>query len=31
LQSRNAARARDLRLADVRSFQDFVYRRLGWS
>jgi GntR family transcriptional regulator, colanic acid and biofilm gene transcriptional regulator len=31
LQSRNAARARDLRLADVRSFQDFVYRRVGWS
>jgi GntR family transcriptional regulator, colanic acid and biofilm gene transcriptional regulator len=31
LQSHNAPRARDLRLADVRSFQDFVYRRVGWS
>jgi GntR family transcriptional regulator, colanic acid and biofilm gene transcriptional regulator len=30
LQSRHVARARDLRLADVRSFQGFVYRRVGW-
>ncbi len=31
VQTRNAGRARDLRLADVRSFQDFVYRRVGWN
>lgn len=31
LRLHNAARARDLRLADVRGFQDFVYRRVGWS
>jgi DNA-binding GntR family transcriptional regulator len=27
----DAPRARDLRLADLRTFQDFVYRRLGWA
>jgi len=31
VRARNADRARDLRRADVRSFQDFVYRRVGWS
>jgi hypothetical protein len=31
LQARDADRARDLRLADVRSFQAFVYRRVGWT
>jgi hypothetical protein len=31
LQAHDADRARDLRLADVRSFQAFVYRRVGWT
>jgi DNA-binding GntR family transcriptional regulator len=31
LQARDAERARDLRVADVRSFQAFVYRRVGWT
>lgn len=31
LRARDAERARDLRVADVRSFQAFIYRRVGWA
>jgi DNA-binding GntR family transcriptional regulator len=30
IRDRNGARARDLRTADVRTFQSFIYKRLGW-
>ncbi len=31
IRDRDGARARDLRAADVRTFQTFIYKRLGWA
>ena len=31
VRSRDAERARDLRRADLQTFQRYLYRRLGWS